>query len=138
MRVLRSLSGKGKRNIATLAGYMGLLLIVSSIPDHNPSSRDLGHWLALIPPITQNLLHIPAYGLLTLLWIRTLRAHGIGTRPSIWIALVLASGYGALLEIYQVWVPGRFPSLWDFALNVVGILLFSRLYWRAIRPVPAC
>ncbi|MGH2396579.1 MAG: VanZ family protein [bacterium] len=127
-----------KKSLATLTGYMGLLLIVSSIPGHEPHSRDLGYLLALVPPIMQNLFHVPAYGVLALLWIRTLQAYGIGARPSMWAAFVLASSYGALLELYQLWIPGRFPSLWDFALNVVGILLFSRLYWRAIRPAPAC
>ncbi len=98
------------------------MFILSSIPggvenEHLLSSR------------VTNMLHIPAYGLLALLWIFTLRDHGVTEHRSMCVAFLVASGYGVLTELNQVWVPGRFPSAFDVMLNVAGSLIFIWLYW---------
>jgi VanZ family protein len=77
------------------------------------------------------MLHVPAYGLLALLWIFTLRDHGVTEDRSIVLAFLVASAYGTLTELHQVWIPGRFASAFDVTFNVAGSLIFVWLYWWA-------
>jgi len=103
---------------------MVLLFVLSSIPD----TGDRGYIIGLVTPTIQNLLHIPVYGLLALLWIFTLRAYGSSEHQSILLAILLSAAYGGIMEFWQFWIPGRFASLMDFFLNVTGILLFAWIY----------
>ena len=36
--------------------------------------------------------------------------------------LILAGGYGILMELVQWFIPNRVPSIWDVVANVAGIL----------------
>ena len=110
--------------VLLLAGYMVGLFVLSSIPDNG----DGGYIIGLVTPTIQNLLHIPVYGLLALLWIFTLRAYGSSEHRSVLLALLLSAAYGGIMEFWQFWIPGRFASLMDFFLNVIGILLFTWIY----------
>ena len=102
-------------------GYMCVLFILSSIP----GGRENG----LVSTRVANMLHVPAYGLLALMWIFTLRDHGVTEHRSMCVAFLVASGYGALTELHQAWIPGRFPSAFDIMLNVAGSLMFIWVYW---------
>ncbi len=99
---------------------MGVLFILSSIP---------GGEYEQVSTIVANILHVLAYGLLALLWIFTLRNHGVTEHRSMCVAFLVASGYGALTELHQVWVPGRFPSASDVMFNGAGSLICIWLYW---------
>jgi len=99
---------------------MWVLFILSSIP---------GGEYEQVSTIVANMLHVLAYGLLALLVIFTLRDHGVTEHRSMCVAFLVASGYGALTELHQVWIPGRFPSAFDVMFNVAGILIFIWLYW---------
>ncbi len=79
------------------------------------------------------MLHAPAYGLLALLWIFTLRDHAVAEHRSMCVAFLMASGYGALTELNQIWIPGRFPSASDVMFDVAGSLIFIWLYWWVTR-----
>ena len=114
--------------VVTLA-YMVVLFILSSVP----GSGEGGRLMDLVSPTVANIAHVPAYGLLALLWILTLRDYGVSEHRSMWVAFLVASGYGALTELYQFWVPGRFPSVLDVMSNIAGSLLFIWLYWWASR-----
>ena len=103
---------------------MAAIFMMASIPD----TGDPGYLVAFVSPTIQNLLHIPAYGLLALLWILTLVRHGIAKYRSMWMAILLSSAYGAVIEFFQILIPGRFASFTDFLLNVTGILLFAWIY----------
>jgi len=118
--------------IVILIGYMAGIFLLSSIPD----TGDTGHVMASVSPTIQNVLHIPVYGFLALLWIFTLRTRGFPENKSVWAAILLSSAYGGLMELYQTWVPGRFPSVMDFFVNVAGILFFVWIY-RASRQLSA-
>jgi len=107
--------------IVTLS-YMCVLFILSSIP----GGRENG---PLVSPTVADVLHVPAYGLLALLWIFTLRVHGVTDHRSMGVAFLVASAYGALTELNQVWIPGRYPSASDVMFDVAGSLLFIWLYW---------
>jgi len=93
-----------------------------------PDTGDTGQVMGFVPSTIQNILHLPVYGLLGLLWILTLRTRGFPENRSVWLAILLSSAYGGLMEFYQIWVPGRVPSATDFLVNVGGILLFTLLY----------
>ena len=119
MTVIKRLS------VLILVSYMGVVFMLSTVPDAGAT-----HTLfAIVPNVIQKLGHLLAFGLLALLWIVTLRVHGAPERLSVCVALVVASGYGAVTELFQVGVPGRFPSMWDFMIDVSGILLFIWCYW---------
>ncbi len=105
---------------------MCVLFILSSIP----GGRGNG---PLVSAKLANIAHVPAYGLLALLWIFTLRDHGVTEQRSMYVAFLVASAYGALTELNQVWIPGRFPSALDVMSNITGSLMFIWLYWWAGR-----
>ncbi|WP_305042303.1 VanZ family protein [Geoalkalibacter sp.] len=125
-----------QRRIAQLLPLALMLVIFGlssiSIDLAAPKAGALG-W---VPPSLQNFLHIPLYGLLTFLWFGALAAWGVGPRSRLLLAGLIALGYGLFDEWYQLSVPGRFGSLTDVALNLVGILLallfchwFQQRFW---------
>ena len=95
--------------------YMAALFLLSSIPDDS----DLGRRILFPPPAVQNLLHVPVYAGLSWIWWRALRAR-TGPRPAALLAGAIATGYGVLDEIHQMYVPGRFASITDALLNTAG------------------
>jgi len=103
---------------------MAVIFMLSSIPDTGDTDQLMG----FVPSAIQNILHLPAYGLLGFLWIFTLRTRGCSENRSIWLAILLSSAYGGFMEICQIWVPGRFPSIIDFFVNASGVLLFVWIY----------
>jgi len=111
---------------------MAAIFMMASIPD----TGDPGYLVAFVSPTIQNLLHIPAYGLLALLWIFTLRSRGFFEHRSMWMAILLSSAYGAVIEFFQILIPGRFASLTDFLLNLTGILLFTWIYHFSFQRSP--
>ncbi len=118
------------KRLSTLALvlYMGLVFFLCAMPD-----AGVGHTLlSLVPKIVQKLGHLVAFGSLALLWILTLRLHGVTENQSVGLALILSSSYGALSELYQIWVPGRSSSLLDLLVDIAGSLLFIGLY-RTVR-----
>ncbi len=120
-----ALSSRLSSPLLVTLGYMCVLFVLSSIP----GSGENGHPMDLISSTVANMLHVPAYGLLALLWIVTLRDHGVTEHRSMGVAFLVASAYGALTELNQIWIPGRFPSALDVMFNVAGSLIFIWLYW---------
>src|SRR5262245_59752038 len=76
------------------------------------------------------LKHIAAYaiagGLLTL---------GYYKRNQPFLVVLSLSLYAAILEIAQIWVPGRNPSVMDFAASSAGGLIGSALVWIGLRAI---
>lgn len=98
--------------------YMAVLTYVSLYPV--PPATELSARVRLI----NNLLHVPAYAVLTALWIAYLRLRW--RKASDWRVLLpaflIACGYGGLMELAQFFVPGRFASLQDTFYNMCGAL----------------
>jgi len=103
---------------------MGVLYWLSSVPGtplaDDPALYGLFYW---VPPSAQNALHVPAYAALAWAWcwalgawMHVLAARAIG-------ACVIASAYGIFDEWHQSFVPGRYASLTDVALDVAGAVL---------------
>jgi len=109
--------------------YAVALTIVSLLP----SGRDtLGGWDSHLTPTIQNVLHVPAYtGLLVLVCLAFKSPPGASLTRLFVIAL-LCGGFGVVLEIAQLFVPGRTGSVIDILLNLTGIALGAAiaLSWR--------
>jgi VanZ family protein len=101
------------------ATYMACVFLLSSIPGNQPETLvgTIYHWVA---PGWQDLLHIPLYAGLTLCWIHLLARYRMTRRSKLLIAFLLATLWGILDEIHQTIVPGRYSSLMDIALNMIG------------------
>ncbi len=101
---------------APLIVYWIILFIATTLPvDNVPTfaiSDKIHHLLAYF--ILSVLLH------LTLIYQRKSRALFINAPAS---AVIIASVYGALDEIHQMFVPGRFADILDWLANFAGAIL---------------
>ena len=118
---------------------MAVLFLLSSIPGTaGPDSGRLVQTLTWTPPALQNLLHLPAYGLLAWLWARFLRWTPLSGYTPLALALGLTLAFALFDEWHQGLVPGRHPSATDLLANSVGALvalgLFHRGPFRASSP----
>jgi hypothetical protein len=99
-------------------GYVAATFVLSSSP------ADLSI-LGAAPSILTNLLHVPLYaGLASCLLLSATAGQwrrSLGWRAYVAIA-VISAVTAAVNEWYQASVPGRYASVTDFGLNVVGIL----------------
>lgn len=108
--------------ITILITYVLLLLGTSLIP-MDREIEGLNFIIGLQPSI-QNLLHIPAYAILSILLLQVL-----GKR--LMLVIVGAIVFGMINEWIQLAIPGRYPSMMDMVLNaagsLVGIILYCKL-----------
>lgn len=77
-----------------------------------------GDYRPQIVGLSDKLEHVLAYlllGALTTIAARqTVKAH--------WLALAIVA-YGGVLELGQLLIPNRVPSVWDFLANATGVIL---------------
>jgi hypothetical protein len=111
--------------------YMAGLFALSSVPYDN---REPGIAEYFPPPGVQNALHVPVYaGLAFVMW-RGLRgpdaAAGARRRAAL-LAAALATLYGALDEVHQMFVMGRTASVTDALANALGA--FAVAGWAVLR-----
>jgi VanZ family protein len=100
-------------------GWMILVTIGSLLPATSfPSWADLGG-------NSDKVAHFIAYFFTALLFYLAFRSRFKKTDI---YAMIFAAGYGALLELVQLFVPGRDCSLGDLAANLSGVLFFFVLY----------
>jgi VanZ family protein len=80
------------------------------LPDTGISADKLGHFVS--------------YGLVNWLALRALQKTGKLASKSTWMALLLVSVYGILLEIVQwAFFPHRFFEVWDMVANIAGAVM---------------
>ena len=75
--------------------------------------------------VLSNLAHIPAFALITFLWLRAFMVKARQSKKAL-IYMVIIAGLCAFAvsdEIHQSYVPGRFASVTDFLLDVIGIVI---------------
>ena len=88
--------------------YTGLLIYLSATPgDFAPE------YVEFFDPRKLS-MHFISYALLPFLWFKSLKSY----KKSILVAVFV----GMLTEILQIFVPNRFPDIYDFAANVAGSL----------------
>ena len=83
-----------------------------------------------LKPSVQNLLHIPAFAILSILWLQVLRTSQLDRRKKILLVLFVSIGFGLLNEFIQFAVPGRYPGIMDIAMNTIGSILGIILYYK--------
>ena len=99
-----------------------LIVTVSVVPDQARPGDSVFVWLVSATPTPlQKLVHVLAYAVLAFLCMWTL--DDIELPPiRITAALAITITTGALLEWYQISVPGRFGTMTDVILNAVGAI----------------
>lgn len=102
--------------------FMLVIVSVSSIPGNREADDSLFD-LGWIPSLTQNLLHIPVYGILTGLWVWALGALNSELPGGLWRAALICSAFSVFDECYQSTIPGRTSSITDVLLNICGIAI---------------
>lgn len=81
-------------------------------------------WLALTPqPPTLSSGNDKSDHLLAFLTLTLLLCQGWSRRLAWRSILALMLGYGAAIELLQLWIPGRDGSLLDLGADLIGILL---------------
>jgi glycopeptide antibiotics resistance protein len=111
--------------IALLALYMSLILTSSLIP-MDREIEGLNFIIGLNPSI-QNLLHVPAYAILSILWLQVVGGH-MDRRKRLLLAFSVSIGFGIFNELIQLAVPRRYPSIVDICSNTIGALGGVLLY----------
>jgi hypothetical protein len=108
-------------NLLLTLGYMAGIYWLSSIPgEADPESQLLSGIILWTPPAMQNLAHMLLFGVLAWLWYRSLNAWIDNGRLLSSSAFLLATGFGMMDEWHQLYVPGRYASVTDIALNTLG------------------
>jgi VanZ family protein len=121
------------RLAATLV-FMTAILALSVVPSQpQPGDSAFIFLVAATPTLLQKTLHVCFYGTLALLWVFTVR-EAWGPTARLAGPFTIAVSYGAIMEVLQLFIPGRFATLYDVMLNAlgatVGILVASRLLAR--------
>ena len=107
--------------IGLVLGYVLLLLGSSLIP----MDRDIQglQFIIDLKPTIQNMLHIPMYIVLSVLFLQILQNYQIeGWRAYIFVFLG-AGFFGIINEIIQIVIPGRYGGMVDIGLNLVGAII---------------
>ena len=111
---------------------MAVIFILSSIPGKLDDDHAL-RFLTEFNPQLQNLLHIPMFGLLQWLWLRAFAQVGKSGGGRVLACIGITTAYGLFDEFHQLFVPGRYASLTDILLNLVGVAM-GTLAFRWLSP----
>jgi len=93
-------------------------------------TADQSGFLGFVPPALQNLLHMPFYGLLVWLWYRSFRGFARPRVSAISLAVFISIVWGALDELHQYFVPGRYATLTDLGFDAAGVLIVAAILFR--------
>ena len=102
---------RGRLYLAMLAGWVALILTLTSIPDpvFGPSF-----------PGADKLAHFGFYGVMGFLFVLWRREIGTGASAAIVWAAIFAALLGAVDEFHQQWIPGRSMELLDWVTDFAG------------------
>ena len=102
---------RGRLYLAMLAGWVALTLTLTSIPDpeFGPSF-----------PGADKIAHFGVYGVAGFLFVLWRREIGTGAAVAVVWAAIFAAVLGAVDEVHQQWIPGRWMDLLDWAADFAG------------------
>ena len=112
------LARMGKSTIIFPILLMMLIFVLSSIPGDD--DVPLGIVMQLKPHI-QNLLHLPSYTVLAVLWFCALMNFESMSQHALKLAIIISFSYGLLDEVHQYFIPGRYASVIDVMSNSLGV-----------------
>lgn len=123
------MSNRRSRTLAALA-WAGLTAAALLTP--GPSLPDVGDWLPLpewLRPWVDKVVHLALFLVLALLVHR--RFEGTSScHRAIWTTLATTLSYVFVLELAQVWIPGRSWETLDLVAGVTGVVLALLLRLR--------
>jgi glycopeptide antibiotics resistance protein len=120
-----------KPKIALLIVYVGFLVATSLVPMDRPIEGL--EFVFAIKPTFQNLLHIPVFMVLAILWLQVFQPYEMSVSKKLVLAMVLSSFIGIVTELIQTTVPGRYPSSLDVTFNILGSIFGVVLYCKLER-----
>lgn len=102
--------------VALISAGIALLSTIPGLPE--PGDSALVWAAASVPSLLQKSLHLVAYAALAIsaAWL----FNGLKWRSPHLLAFLYSAAFGAILEWAQLYVPGRFGSVFDIALNAIG------------------
>lgn len=101
--------------------WASLIFYVSSIPNLRITQE------SLLQHIINNLGHFTEYCVLTLLVLSSQTKDKL-TKVSIPNAFLFAFAYSISDELHQLFVPGRMTDIWDIAVDVLGIIIATKIW----------
>jgi hypothetical protein len=108
---------------ALTLGLMSAMVTLSLIPGRNDHDDSvLVRLLLMIPKDVQKIAHFLLYALLAFLVVWVLETV-LETRPALLAAFVVATGFGAAMELAQRSVPGRFGTVRDVQIDAAGAVI---------------
>ena len=88
-----------------------------------------------IRSVITNLMHVPMYGALTLVSLHYFECIRFSRPLNAVVTALVVMSLGILIEVLQVYVPGRYGGFFDIGLNAVGMVggmvLFFNLFRKA-------
>jgi hypothetical protein len=103
--------------------YVAIIVALSIAPGVAQPDDTIFSWLVVFTAApVQKALHFVIYAALVVLWMWTLEAIGSRAIRAL-LSVTIAIGLGAVLEWYQLSVPGRFGSFADVLLNSAGAIV---------------
>ena len=109
------------RLVITLV-FVAVVIALSIAPGIERPGDSMFNWIVIntAKPI-QKAMHVAVYALLAMLWMWTLES--VESRAiRLGLTLIVCVGLGAVLEWHQTRVPGRFGTVADVVLNVIGVI----------------
>ena len=123
-----------KPKLALTLIYMILLLASSGIPMDKPIKGI--QFIIDLKPTIQNLLHIPMFAILAVLFLQILRNYQFeGWKRNFWV-LICTVCFGIINEVIQIAVPGRYAGITDIVLNLIGAFVGIIIYSLVEKPRP--
>jgi VanZ family protein len=80
-----------------------------------------------------NLTHVPMYGVLTLVSLHYFECIGFSRRINAGVTAMVVMALGILIEVLQVYVPGRYGGVFDIGLNAVGMAGGMGVFFKIFR-----
>ena len=112
-----------------------LLLLASSVIPMDRQIQGLKFIIDLKPAI-QNLLHIPMYAVLAILFLQVLQNYQFGGWKRNALVLLCSVCFGIINEIIQIPIPGRYAGIGDILSNLVGTIVGMATYIFAEKTRP--
>jgi len=107
--------------LAVAIALMAIIAVLSLLPGNpQPGDAEIIWLVSRVPPTFQNAMHVTLYTLLSILWFRWLAITGRGSLPARAATLIIIVAFGTGLEFLQLMIPGRYASLTDAGLNLIG------------------
>jgi glycopeptide antibiotics resistance protein len=111
--------------------YAALIMGSSLVPMHQDAQAF--RFLLGLQPAIQNLLHIPAFAILSILCLQLLSYSPMSRARKIVLVLGFSFSFGIMNELVQAAIPGRYPGILDIVLNFLGSLMGIGFYMIAER-----